>query len=66
VRVSVDDSILNMVVVVHVKKKQSQKVVEKLNKIEFLGSLEKIMRKLGMKTNTLRLEKKQSCLSANK
>jgi hypothetical protein len=41
VRVSVDDSILNMVVVVHVKKKQSQKVVEKLSKIEFLGSLEK-------------------------
>jgi hypothetical protein len=41
VRVSVDDSILNMVVVVHVKKKQSQKVVEKLNKFEFLGSLNK-------------------------
>jgi hypothetical protein len=55
VRVSVDDSILNMVVVVHVKqKKQSQKVVEKLSKIEFLGSLEKIMRKLEMKTNTLK------------
>jgi hypothetical protein len=53
VRVSVDDSILNMVVVVRVKqKKQSQKVVEKLNKIGFLGSLEKIMRKLEMKTNT--------------
>ncbi len=31
-----------MVVVVHVKqKKQSQKVVEKLSKIEFLGSLNK-------------------------